>query len=603
MRPRLRADVRYVRSPDGVYVHGFAGACTLTGGASYEWLDRLAPFLTGEHVLSDLVAPLAPDQRAVVEQVINALFDQRLLVNALDDEPHSLSVEERRVYAPEIEFIRYAVDSAEHRFGRLRSARIVLLGAGPVLAALVAAGLHSGWRLVRVHAPADEVDELRIVARGAMRDDAQDVRVSAEPPTGAAADLVLCVSDQVGELVETARQGPAVGQVLVGGTEAWVTAVGPAERVAAESCWRRLGAWRGAEAVHGLLTGPVPGVVASHVALSCFSYLTGVADEVEEPLLTRIDLRDLTARTYRPRRWAVTARPEVRMQDVVADGLHERVRAFVDERVGVLGRWDEDDLPQVPLAVCRATVSDPGAVLPAWAPAPSVTGWGTDRDEARVRAALAGLATYASLIDPGGERADLLTGRACVVSGVDLRVPYRAPVGVAAGRSWGDAVTAGLRAHCEVLLAEHGDDVRRADLAAEVRDERAAGLLRLLLAADVDLMWADLGRVLGVPAFAFRAGGVSITTCASTAAEALRDGLERLLVHWQCGEPVDTVPTRWPVEIAAPRPGPPADDPRCQALAAALRRAGRTPVAIALPADDEVRALAPCLVRVVVDGD
>jgi hypothetical protein len=54
---------------------------------------------------------LAPDQRAVVEQVINALFDHRLLVNALDDEPHSLSVEKRRVYAPEIEFVRYAVDS------------------------------------------------------------------------------------------------------------------------------------------------------------------------------------------------------------------------------------------------------------------------------------------------------------------------------------------------------------------------------------------------------------------------------------------------------------------------------------------------------------
>lgn len=604
MRPRLRADVRYVKSPDGAYVSGSAGACTLTGDAGYEWLDRLAPFLTGEHTLDDLVAPLTSGQREVVEHLVRSLHEHRLLVDALDDAPHALTEAEQRIYEPEIAFIRYAVDSAEHRFERLRSARVALLGAGPVLAALLAAGLRSGWRRVVVRT-GDDAAGVRAVARGAVRDRAQDVTVERglAPPDDT--DLLLCVSDRRADLLDAARAGArsgvAIGQVSVGGGEAWVTAVGPPERVAAESCWRRLGAWRGEGVDEGLLTGPVPGVIAAHLVSACFRHLTGLAADPVEPALTRIDLRNLSARTHRPRPYAVTG--QVRLDAVVeADGFPERIRRLVDDRVGVLGRLDEDDLPQVPLAVCRASVSDPEAVLPGWAAAPEVAGWGADRDEARWRAALAGLATYGSLVDArGGDRPDLLTGRPCAVAPVDARVPYWAPVGVAAGRTWGDAVAAGLRAHCEAALAEREGE--RCDLAAVVRetgDERAAELLGFLRAAAVDVEMGDLGGALGVPAFTMRLTGTTITTCAATVAEALRDGLERAVLHWRCGLPEHAAITRWTGEGDGSAP---ADDPRCRALVAALRRAGRVPVAVPLVVDEEVHGVVPCLVRVVADGD
>ncbi|MGW4111044.1 hypothetical protein ACWEFJ_09210 [Actinosynnema sp. NPDC004786] len=598
MRPRLRADVRYARSPDGVYVRGSAGACTLTGATSYEWLDRLAPFLTGEHALSDLVDPLSADQRAAVEHLVRVLHEQHLLVDAVDDEPHALTEEELRVYEPEIAFLRYATDSAEHRFERLRSARVTLRGGGPVLAALLAAGLRSGWRRVSVRTD-DDVTALRAVARAATRDDAQRVDFDREAGT----DLLLCVSDRRDALVAAARDGARwdvpLGQVLVGGDEAWVTAVGPPDRVRAPSCWRRLGAWRDPGPDEGLLTGPVPGVIAAHVALAAFRHLTGWAAEDEEPVLTRIDLRDLTSRAHRPRPYAVTGRAG---PDAAADGFHDRLRWFVDDRVGVLGRLDEDDLPQVPLAVCRASVSDPASALPAWAPAPEVAGWGGDREQARWRAALAGLATYASLVDArGGERPDLLTGGTSAVAPVALRVPYRAPVGVAAGRTWADAVTAGLRAHCEALVAARVGEGRPCDLPTAVRvvgDERASDLWRLLRAAAVTVHAVDLGGVLGVPAFALRLAGTTITSCATTAAEALRDALERAVLHWQCDLSDDVAVTRW---AEGETDAPPSADPRCHALAAALRRAGRLLLAVPLVADDAVRDLVPCLVRVVAD--
>ncbi|MFD0201083.1 MULTISPECIES: hypothetical protein [Saccharothrix] len=588
MRPRLRADVRYVKSPDGVYVRGSAGACTLTGGASYEWLDRLAPFLTGEHALTDLVAPLRDEQRDVVEHLVRSLVEQRLLVDAREDRPHSLSADEQREYAPEIAFLRYGADSAEHRFERLRSARVALAGGGPVLAAVLEAGLRSGWRRVAVWTDAAEVDGLRAVARGAVRDAAQDVVVDVGSPSDA--DLLLRVSDRPDDVVPLGAR--AVGQVLVVGDEAWVTAVGPPGRVAM-SCLRRLGALRGGD--DDLVTGPVPGIIAAHVVLSCFHHLTGTADEAAEPVLTRIDLRTLSARTHRPLPYTFSdVVPAVAPEDRADERL-------VDERVGVLRRLDEDDLPQVPLAVCRATVSDPESVLPPWAPLPVVVGWGFDRERSRSHAVLAALATYGSLMGRGGAGVDLLTGRPCALPAVAARAPYRAPVGVAAGRSWGDAVAAGLRAHCEALLADRPEPGRPCDPDTVVRssgDERAAELVRLLRAGGKPVVVSDLGDVLGVPAFRLRVAGDCVVTCAATTAEALRDGLERVLLHRQCE--VEPVITRW---VAEGDGVPAADDPRCRALAAALRRAGHSPAAVPLVVDDAVRERVPCLVRVVVDGD
>ncbi|MGH3885912.1 MAG: hypothetical protein ACRDSZ_04955 [Pseudonocardiaceae bacterium] len=670
MRPRLRDDVRYVKCPEGVYVHALGGACTLKGTQSYEWLSRLAPHLTGERTLDELVGPLAADQRTMVEGLVRTLSEQRFVVDVVGDEPHLLDAEEQRVYAAEIAFIRYGLDSAQRRFQRVRAARIVLIGEGPVLDALLAAGLWSGWRKLGVFAPAAQVTALRDVVEKTRRDPKQSVRLQPWPEERGAgdrgwlagvvdeADVVLQVCDEArrADLIAVSRacagSGTALGQVLVGDDEAWLTPVGPPDGVEAESCWRRLAAQRGTGADTpsggGWLTGPVPGIVAAQLALSCFSHLTGLDDTLpspqrapQPPVLNRVDLRTLVTRTHRVRPHplagpqAPNTEADVRAlidelacaAPVEAADLLDRVAGCIDARTGLLGILDEGDLVQVPLSVCRASVSDPYAVLPAWAPAPTVTGWGNDRPTARLRALLAALATYGTLTTgPVTEQQwglDLATGalRAVpttvaypVLRGAPL--PYRAPVGAAAGRCWNDAIAAGLRAHCEALLAQHTDggrrDIRQLDpteVADEVADEQAAHLLRLVQAADQRVRVTDLSGILKLPAFAFRTGADPVVlTCAATAAEALRDGLERILLRWQArtegGMPLPRASAvLWPVEPPPPPAGGPGADPRCRVLTGALRRAGQRPVAVPITQDRQARSLLPYVVQVVLCDD
>src|SRR5919201_1943370 len=130
MRPCLLADVRFAKSPEGVYVEGDQGACTIRGGHSYEWLAALAPHLNGEHTLAELTGDLSAERRAMVERLIGALAEQRFVADAADELPHGLSAVELSVYAPEIAWIGYAHDSPGHRFERLRQARVAVVVTG-----------------------------------------------------------------------------------------------------------------------------------------------------------------------------------------------------------------------------------------------------------------------------------------------------------------------------------------------------------------------------------------------------------------------------------------------------------------------------------------
>jgi hypothetical protein len=460
---------------------------------------------------------------------------------------------------------------------------VVVTGeAGPTAAALLQAGLGSGWKDIRVSgAP---IAGLSAAIAAGRRDAAQCVRECEGVPDDA--DVVLHVhqgEDPAPLIAVGGRSGRAgVGQVWVRGDEAWIAPVsdrGPA------SCWHRVACWPPPPDEPGVdcLTGPVPAVVAAQAVLSCFEYLTGMAGPAADLVLTRTDLRTLDTRRHhvRPLRLDVgDAEGELPPAVLAIEDLLERAASYVDPRTGVLGGLGEGALAQVPLKVCGATVSDPTGRLPSWAPRPRVFGWGPDQRAAGVRALLAGVATYQSLLED--ERPS---------------VPYVAPVGVAAGLSWPQAVAAGLAQHCDRLLRRH--DPGGFPAVSLVDDPQVARLAVLLAAAGERVIVRDLTGVLGLPAYA---AGDCAAACGLTAEVAMRRALERMLLAWQArteGQPDYADPVaRWADDL-----GGEGQDAEAAvgALTRALAGAGREPAVSVLGRDAEVAGLLPFVVRVACD--
>ncbi|MEU8276309.1 hypothetical protein ACFYOK_13375 [Microbispora bryophytorum] len=635
MRPRLRDDVRFVECPEGVYVHSDYGSCTLRGRQAYAWLSRLAPVLTGRHSLAELTAQLPDDKRDMVEGLVRRLAEQRFVVDARQARPHGLTEAERRTYAEEIAFIGYALDSPEWRFERLRRSRLVLAGDGPLLVALLEACAGSGWQRITVICP--DTEAVAQAADRARRDPGQEIHaVSAQDHPRALtrdADVVLQVGTDIDTLVTSARAceaaGVVLGQALVRPAEVWLGQVGTPSMTAAESGWHRLAALPAVTPPHSgedWLVGPVPAVVASMLALACFSHLTGL-DAVgtsQKLQLTRVDLRNLDTVPHRfvphPRAGACAAAPRAdAVRDAVrspasgasvdAGELLDRAAEVVDSRLGLLGMLDERGLAQAPLSVCLATVSDPFGALPRWTPPPRVVGWGEDRRTARLRCLLAALATYGVLAAGPAARAggeDVLWGvelpggrpRSVPVAALHLAGAGALQVsdGAGAGLSWAEAVAAGLRTHCETLLAARLRQDPTAEAGLPV-DLTADGSARQLALAGERPDVRDHTSVLGVPALSFTVpGGPVLVSAAATAPAALRDGLERLLLRWQSRAEGQSA-------YAGARPlWAPAGDPAeaVRLMAGALRATGRVPVAVPLAGDAEASRLLPYVTQVVL---
>ncbi|MFI9380499.1 hypothetical protein [Kutzneria sp. NPDC052558] len=340
-----------------------------------------------------------------------------------------LTATEAVMYRSEIEN-----SPSEQGFYRLRQARVVLVGDGPVLGAVLRSGIGSGWRNTLVLT--GDVPEYRV------RDEFQRVVTGSADGIGgrlAEADLVVHVSSDIGELIELSRRCRAanvsVAQVLLRGGDAWLTPVHTAGGRPVEAAWRRLVP---AARPGRPLDGPASALIGTQVALTCFRYLTG-GSAATEPVLLRLDLASLEITEHRYQ-WggpAIEAAPST--DPLAPDELLDRLPAFVDPHVGLLSAVEQAGV------VSWATVPDPRR---RW-PAHQVLGWARDPETAKVRAVLAAMASYGALAaGPGWVwGTDLVTGGR---RRVWLDQPGPEPgVGVAAGLCWHDAVAAGLQAHSE----------------------------------------------------------------------------------------------------------------------------------------------------------
>ncbi|MFJ5679434.1 hypothetical protein [Streptomyces sp. NPDC093097] len=632
MRPKLKSDVLYVPTDDGVHVFGAGADVALRGRSAYQWLDRLAPHLDGATELAELVRGLPDDKKGVVTALVERLHVAGCLLDAAEDLPHGLTARERETYAAEIAFIEYYGDSAARRFETYRNSAVVVVGSGPVFVSLVCSALHSGVRRLRAVRTAETVTHTERLAEltdeALLRDPEQSVECvdwsGAEEAAPAGADLVLHVvasADAVERAVRLDRLCRASDVLLVQGVVlddvAWL---GPCGRGWA-SAWARLGV-AGPHRPNRFLTGPAAAVVAGHLGLAALKARTGIAGP-HDTELTRIDLETLRTSTHtflshpgarpaRPESEAEFARRVRRLSAVAPLGAQEfsaRAARCFDPYVGVLRSLDERDFTQVPLNVTEAVRHPDGG--------PRVFGAGTGFAEARRSAALRGLAAHAAeFFDPRRVRADGTVWAWDVVDGRVRAVPAAVVSGqesaVAARLSWDDAVTDGLAQHCARLaVGELGAGRTRPvplDLgSAAALDPRARSLLGLLRAAGGRVQAADVGGALGIPVPAWWQEGRAVAvTCGP---DATADGLERAVLDRQAalsGEsdyaPPVVAGVGGPPDIpaeAAPWPVPPGQEE----MVGALRARGLRPVVVPLDHDPAVHEVLPFLLRVVLVGE
>ncbi len=450
VRPKLRGDTKYVPTSEGVYLQNNRRVLRIPGKQVYQWVDRLAPHLDGNRSLAELTDGLSTDRAEMVDQLIEMLAGAGFVKDVEADRSHTLNPADTDAYAAEIAFIDYFCDSAAARFQEFRHARVVAVGSGQTLTALVAANLAVGLRNVEVlvtdECPTDldrlhqhletarrrDPDQMLTVQRVTGWDgDETAVRAALEP-----FDAVVHICDR--PMLARARmldrlcwaQGTVLQQAVVVGDQAWIgPLVGSDDEQAGgwESAWRRLQATRTGPAagrrrfaftddptapVSQYLTSPTAALVANHASFEVFKHLTGVpVPETREQLL-RVDLETLrtSAHRFRPHPSCVPVAQIAAPSSATLAGTVERlaagesteeqsfsqqVRDCFDEQLGLFTFLDEGEFQQLPLNVCHVTISNPALLTEPDEPLTAV-GLGTDMGMARRRAAQRACELYAA---------------------------------------------------------------------------------------------------------------------------------------------------------------------------------------------------------------
>ncbi|MGH3888397.1 MAG: TOMM precursor leader peptide-binding protein [Pseudonocardiaceae bacterium] len=579
----------------------------------YQWVDRLAPYLDGNSSLAELTDGLSTDRAEMVGQLIEVLTGAGFIKDAGVDRSHTLSAADTDAYATEIAFIDYFCDSAAARFQEFRHTPIATVGSGQTLTALVRANLAVGLRHVEVlltsECPTDldrlhqhheaarqrDPEQTLIVRTVTGWDDKGAVRAALEP-----FDAVVHVSDR--PMLARARmldrlcqaEGKVLMQAVVVGDQAWIgPLIGSDDEQGErwESAWRRLQATRTGPAARQsrfaftddptarlseYLTAPTAALVANHASFEVFKHLTGVPAAETRGQMLRLDLETLQTSTHRfrlhpsclaaaqlapssPQALTETIAGLARREPLEEKVFSQQVRECFDEELGLFTFLDEGEFQQLPLNVCRVTLSNP-ALLPDLDGPVTAIGVGTDSGMARRRAAQRACELYAASVMDERRLVQCTqgTGQGAEVWGYDLAegrprsvpaalvfptlgglapLPESAPW-LASGFSWAEALATALASVCQQLTVAEldcaGEPFPLVDLDAGLLDEQAARYLQILRTWEVPVTVYEVTGALGIPSFAFCSGDKTVAYRTEVdVRNALRGGLEQVMAFEQ----------------------------------------------------------------------
>ncbi|MET9863896.1 TOMM precursor leader peptide-binding protein [Streptomyces smyrnaeus] len=231
VRPRLRADVLFTATDDGVLLQYPEGRFVLKGRTAYRWMCRLAPHLTGAHTLAELCHGLPEERRATVTAMVRTLLARGVVRDVRpDDSPPGqgssalLSEAVRDRFADQLAYLDHQLGrGAATAFARFRATRVLIVGHGTTAESCAVTLLRNGLRTVSLTGPYQQPPRQLLLERDALRAAGCDVEVeilaagenSGGPgETEDAADLVVACGTGHGELARRNRValdgGPAL---------------------------------------------------------------------------------------------------------------------------------------------------------------------------------------------------------------------------------------------------------------------------------------------------------------------------------------------------------------------------------------------------------
>ncbi|GEC08021.1 hypothetical protein SSP24_56760 [Streptomyces spinoverrucosus] len=267
-RPRIRRDVLFTETPDGVLFHNADGGFRLTAKSAYRFATLLVPHLNGEHTVAEICAGFGDRQRVMVGELVGTLYERgfardvpsRPSPDAFDGPEPTDDVARR--YAAQIAYTDHYADDPARRFQRFRDTRVAVVGNDLVARWCVLSLLRNGSATIGVLPGLDRdgiADEAEAAGADGCPVDVHDLAVSEGPHApltwadfeGYDVVIVTGGPEAPRTVFPLLRAGVPAGRTLI---PAWSfgrhAVVGPSMSAQATGCWAcavlRLGAGGGA---------------------------------------------------------------------------------------------------------------------------------------------------------------------------------------------------------------------------------------------------------------------------------------------------------------------------------------------------------------------
>lgn len=247
-RPRVRHDVLFTRTEDGVLFHNATSGFRLSSTTAYRLASLLIPHLNGRHQVADICARLPAGQRAMIGELVSTLYARGFARDVPEAEVDPTTILGPAVaahFATQVAYLDHYTDRAAQRFATFRNTSVAVLGAGPVATACATGLLRNGAATVAV-SPAvvprltPELAEPNAAGCAATTVPLPDARTEVGWSALATAEIVIVAGgdDAPRDTLRLLAAGIPPGRLLL---PAWVAGgrmlVGPVQGVGRTGCW------------------------------------------------------------------------------------------------------------------------------------------------------------------------------------------------------------------------------------------------------------------------------------------------------------------------------------------------------------------------------